>query len=91
MKGFGDSEKPFLARNYKDEVILEELKKFIDVVQEREDKIVLIGHGLGGQIAWKFASKYPEMIQKFISISTPHPSVWLRNRVETNSFSSSFN
>jgi len=77
LKGFGDSEKPFLARNYKDEVILEELKKFIEVVQEREDKIILIGHGLGGQIAWKFATKYPEMIQKFISISTPHPSVWL--------------
>lgn len=63
-------------------MILEELKKFIEVVQEREDKIILIGHGLGGQIAWKFATKYPEMIQKFISISTPHPSVWLRNRVK---------
>ena len=46
MKGFGDSEKPFLASKYKDEVIIEELKQLIDVLQENDKKIVLIGHGL---------------------------------------------
>ena len=38
MKGFGDSEKPFLASKYKDEVIIEELKQLIDVLQENDEK-----------------------------------------------------
>ena len=79
MKGFGDSEKPFLASKYKDEVIIEELKQLIDVLQENDKKIVLIGHGLGGHIAWKFVEKYPWMVRKFISVSTPHPRIWLKH------------
>ena len=79
LKGFGDSEKPFMSSKYEDEVVVEELKKFIDVLQENDRKIVLIGHGLGGHIAWKFVEKYPFMVSKFISISTPHPRIWLKH------------
>jgi len=77
LKGFGDSEKPYLARHYKDEQVLEEIRKFIEVINGSDKKIVIIGHGLGGQIGWKFVEKYPELVLKFISISTPHPRVWL--------------
>ena len=77
LKGFGDSEKPYLARNYSDDVIIEEIKKFVDIIHERKKRIVVLGHGLGGQIGWKLVEKYPEMISKFVSISTPHPQVWL--------------
>ena len=63
LKGFGDSEKPYLAANYKDEIILEELYKFIEVLQGGQiKKIILIGHGLGGQLGWKFIEKYPSMV-----------------------------
>ena len=79
LKGFGDSEKPFGSSKYKDEVVIEELKRFIDVVQGSDEKIVLIGHGLGGHIAWKFVETYPSMVSKFISISTPHPRIWLKH------------
>jgi len=79
LKGFGDSEKPFLASNYTDTVILEELRKFVELVQGNDRQIVLIGHGLGGYIAWKFVEKYPDIVAKFIPIATPHPTVWLRH------------
>merc|ERR1712032_1701938 len=75
--GFGDSEKPYLSRNYSDDVIIEEIKKFVDIIHERKKKIVVLGHGLGGQIGWKLVEKYPEMVSKFVSISTPHPKIWL--------------
>ena len=64
LKGFGDSDKPFLTRQYREEVLVEELRQFVDVlqvrmvertnpgVQESERKIILIGHGLGGHLAW---------------------------------------
>jgi len=79
LKGFGDTEKPFLARHYTDQVILEELCAFIGVLQESHRKVVIIGHGLGGRIAWKLAEKYPHLVRKFISISTPHPTIWLKH------------
>ena len=43
LKGFGDSEKPYLARHYKDEQVLEELRKFIEVINGSDKKIVIIG------------------------------------------------
>ena len=79
LKGFGDSDKPFMSSKYKDEVILAEIKKFVDVLQENDKKIIVMGHGLGGQIGWRFVEKYPETVSKFISISTPHPTIWLRD------------
>ncbi len=33
---------------------------------EKNDKVILLGHSFGGQIATVFASKYPEMIDKLI-------------------------
>eukprot|EP00092_Neocalanus_flemingeri_P019093 GFUD01020683.1.p1 GENE.GFUD01020683.1~~GFUD01020683.1.p1 ORF type:complete len:367 (+),score=66.16 GFUD01020683.1:56-1156(+) len=79
LKGFGETKKPFIASKYKDEVVVEQLKQFIDVLQEDDKQIVIIGHGLGGYIAWKFVEKYPSMVRKFISISTPHPRIWLKH------------
>lgn len=83
LKGFGDSEKPFMASKYRDELVIEEIKMFIDALQENDRKVVLIGHGLGGRLAWKFIEKYPSMVRKFISISTPHPQLWMKHLVQS--------
>ena len=37
----------------------EELKNFIDILQENDKEIVLLGHGLGRHIAFKFVEAYP--------------------------------
>ena len=79
LKGFGDSEKPFLKSKYKEKEIIEDLKHFIEILEESEKQIVLIGHGLGGIIGWKFVERYPNMVSKFISISAPNPKIWLRH------------
>lgn len=83
LKGFGDSEKPFMASKYRDDLVIEEIKMFIDALQENDRKVVLIGHGLGGRLAWKFIEKYPSMVRKFISISTPHPQLWMKHLVQS--------
>jgi len=79
MKGFGDSDKPFLSRKYNEDVLVEELVLFVKALQENDRKIILIGHGLGGHLAWRLVEKYPEMVSRFVSISTPHPRIWLRH------------
>ena len=75
FKGFGESEEPFIASKYTDNLVVEELKKFIDMIQEDNKEIVLIG----GHIGWKFVETYPSVVRKFISISTPHPRIWLKH------------
>ena len=44
---------------------------------------ILVGHDLGGMIAWDFAAKYPEMVDKFVVINAAHPD---RYRDLTNGF-----
>ena len=53
LKGFGESEKPVFQGGYDEEVILEEIRAFIlTIIEGHEDqKIILIGHGLGGKVA----------------------------------------
>ena len=41
------------------------------------ESVLVIKLRLGGFIGWKFVEKYPEKVLKFISISAPHPRVWL--------------
>jgi len=85
LKGFGESEKPVFQGGYDEEVILEEIRAFIlTIIEGHEDqKIILIGHGLGGSISWKFVERYPEMVDKLILISAPHPDVWLQEATST--------
>ena len=67
-------------------VVVEELRTFILLLTDEQDlgsssaegkrDVVLIGHGLGGLVAWYLVDKYPEMFSKFIPIATPHPATF---------------
>ena len=67
--------------SYDDDTIIEEIKIFVETLLEgdKETKIILLGHGLGGHICWKFAQKYPDKVEKLIAISAPHPTIWLKH------------
>lgn len=54
--------------------IIEELRTFIELLEH--DRVVLIGHGMGGFLAWHLVDKYPNLIEKFISLATPHPQTF---------------
>lgn len=45
--------------------------------------VVLLGHDWGGAIAWQVAMRHPELIEKLIILSTPHP-VGLRRELGHN-------
>ena len=85
LKGFGDSDKPWMSANYNDDTIIEEIRIFVETLLEGEQdtKIILMGHGMGGHICWKFAQKYPEKVEKLIAISAPHPTIWLKHVTST--------
>ncbi len=40
------------------------------------ERFVLVGHDLGGAVAWSFALHHPEMLQALVVLDTPHPALF---------------
>jgi len=76
MKGFGDSDKPVTQSEYDINVLVRELSDFIQALGRTRCSIVT--HGMGGLIGWYFLNQYPETVDNFISISSPHPLSFLQ-------------
>lgn len=74
LKGFGDSDKPLWRRNYRIDVILNELEQFIKSLHIQSCTIV--GHDLGALIGWYFAYQMPHIVDKFFAVSCPHPNIY---------------
>ncbi|XP_063225642.1 epoxide hydrolase 4-like [Bacillus rossius redtenbacheri] len=74
LKGFGDSDKPAWRSSYRVDTLLEELKDFIGALGV--NRCTVIGHDLGGLLGWYLVHRYPELVEKFVAISSPHPNVY---------------
>ena len=66
LPGFGLTG-PFPNRNYTIDNYVEFIKHFLSSLGIK--KCILGGNSLGGQIVWRFTSKYPEMVDKLILIN----------------------
>ncbi|XP_055603507.1 epoxide hydrolase 4-like [Uranotaenia lowii] len=82
LKGFNDSDKPMWRFEYTPKKVCEDLRKFLIAISAKS--VSIVGHDLGGIIGWLFAHTNPEMVDKFVSVSTPHPNlIW--NNIPGNS------
>jgi 2-hydroxy-6-oxonona-2,4-dienedioate hydrolase len=63
--GFGESDKPEL--NYTISYFVQFIKSFLkEIGIKNEDKIIIVGHSLGGYIASDYAIKNPEKIENLV-------------------------
>jgi pimeloyl-ACP methyl ester carboxylesterase len=82
MPGHGKSGAPPVDYHFEPfAYILHELIVKLNIHQ----KIIVIGHSMGGYAAMAFAAKYPELIEKLVLMHSPvqqadEPSIKLRNR-----------
>ncbi|KAG5672065.1 hypothetical protein PVAND_002224 [Polypedilum vanderplanki] len=81
LKGFNDSDKPLMRYHYRPNQICYELKLFIETIKIKS--VCIIAHDIGSVIGWIFALKYPDSVNKFISISTPHPNLYWNSTNES--------
>jgi len=86
LRGFNLSSKPVHPRDYHIKILVEDLRALAEHLGHT--KMILIAHDWGGGVAWAFAHRHPEYVEKLIIVNSPHPVVFarelLRNPMQQN-------
>jgi len=69
LRGYNDSEKP--ESGYDLDTLSADIQSLIDRLGYSRAHIV--GHDWGGAIAWRFAQKFPNSLDRLALLSAPHP------------------
>jgi epoxide hydrolase 4 len=77
LRGFNLSEKPRELDRYGYSHFLEDIRALGDHFSPNK-RFVLVGHDVGGALAWRFANAHPERLEKLVIVNAPHPSVIAR-------------
>jgi epoxide hydrolase 4 len=75
LRGYNLSDKPRSLDAYRVPLLLEDIRALADHFRKGR-KLVLVGHDWGGALAWWFAAKHPEYLDKLVIINAPHPAVF---------------
>ncbi len=76
LRGFNLSSKPADPRQYHIKLLVEDLRGLMTHLGHR--RMVLVAHDWGGGVAWAFANRYPECVDKLVIINSPHPVIFAR-------------
>lgn len=72
LRGYNKSDKPTGVENYKMKFLISDV---VSVINHFTDgKAVVVGHDWGGAIAWQVAMWRPDLVERLIILSTPHPN-----------------
>jgi len=80
MRGYNLSSKPESLEAYKIDSLIEDVRALAEHLGYK--KFTLIAHDWGGAVAWMFALKYPEYLEKLIIINMAHPALFMRELSE---------
>ncbi len=76
MRGYNLSSKPEGADQYQIPALIEDFRALAEHLGHK--KFILAAHDWGGIVAWQFANRHPEYLEKLIIINAPHPGVFAR-------------
>jgi pimeloyl-ACP methyl ester carboxylesterase len=76
MRGHNLSSKPPDVADYAMPHLVKDLEGLADHLGAR--RFVLVGHDWGGAVAWAFAIRHPERLERLVIINAPHPAVFAR-------------
>jgi pimeloyl-ACP methyl ester carboxylesterase len=72
QRGFNQSGKPASKDGYRVERLVEDVATLIRHLGR--EQAVIVGHDAGAWVAWHFASMHPEMTERLVILSVPHPN-----------------
>jgi len=76
MRGYNLSSKPVDVDKYHIKELIEDLRALAEYLGH--EKFIMIAHDWGGAVAWSFAMRYPDWLEKLIIVNAPHPAVFAR-------------
>lgn len=72
LRGYNLSDKPQGVESYAMPLLVGDVAAVIHHLGR--EKAVVVGHDWGGAIAWAFALRHPEMVEKLVILNLPHPN-----------------
>jgi len=72
LRGYNLSDAPAGVENYAMPLLVSDVAAVIEAAGE--ERAIVVGHDWGAAIAWQFAMNRPDMIERLIILSVPHPS-----------------
>ena len=76
MRGYNLSDKPRDVNAYRTSVLARDVGRLLDAL--KAERASVIGHDWGGAIAWTFAVRYPERLDRLVILNAPHPATFLK-------------
>lgn len=76
MRGYNLSSKPADVEQYKMKYLIEDVRALAEHLGYK--KFFLVAHDWGGGVAWPFAMRHPDYLEKLIIINAPHPITFAR-------------
>lgn len=76
LRGYGETERPLGLESYAIERLIEDVRALIELRGARH--VVLLGHDWGALIAWYFAMRCPQALDRLVIMNVPHPGVMER-------------
>jgi pimeloyl-ACP methyl ester carboxylesterase len=77
LRGYNLSDKPEGVEAYAMKELVADVKGLLDHLSSGEPSI-LVGHDFGANLAWSFAMKHPEYLEKLVILNGPHPIMMMR-------------
>ena len=74
LRGYGNSSRPLHIRDYAIEELLADVRGLIDA--SGCTSTTLLGHDWGAAIAWLFATRHPDLLERLVIMNVPHPALF---------------
>jgi epoxide hydrolase 4 len=72
LRGYNLSDKPSQVADYAMELLVQDVAGVIRALGY--ERCTLVGHDWGGAIAWTFANRHEDMLDRLIVLNLPHPA-----------------
>jgi pimeloyl-ACP methyl ester carboxylesterase len=76
QRGYNLSDKPAGVHNYRLDAVAADVRELIRA--SGRETAIIVGHDLGGSVAWQTAMDYPDIVDKLIIMNSPHPAAFAR-------------
>uniref|UniRef100_A0A8R1HJR7 AB hydrolase-1 domain-containing protein n=1 Tax=Caenorhabditis japonica TaxID=281687 RepID=A0A8R1HJR7_CAEJA len=77
QRGFNLSDKPEETKSYTMDELVGDVRGVI--TELGYEKAIVVAHDWGGLVAWEFAERYPEMVEKLICCNIPRPGAFAKS------------